>query len=261
LNTGKRLWKFQAIEDDGWILGCNPEKATERPENCPDRAQQNAKYHDVDFAAAPILRNLTNGRRVLLALNQAGIVYALDPDNGGRLLWKYSVEPGVFNFGAASDDRQLYAPIGIAEGRQENINAGRTISGMEAGGTGALAAIDIATGKRVWQTEAPQVSCDGVARSRDCGSSQGAAPLVIPGAVFAGARDGMLRAYSSVDGHIIWEFNSRREFETVNRVAARGGTMDGPGPVMVGGMLFVESGYSLLGSGIPGNVLLAFGVD
>ena len=84
---------------------------------------------------------------------------------------------------------------------------------------------------------------------------------MIPGAVFAGARDGMLRAYSSVDGHIIWEFNSRREFETVNRVAARGGTMDGPGPVMVGGMLFVESGYSLLGSGIPGNVLLAFGVD
>ena len=36
--------------------------------------------------------------------------------------------------------------------------------------------------------------------------------------------------------------------------------MDGPGPVVSGGMLYVESGYvSLMGR--PGNVLLAFGVE
>jgi polyvinyl alcohol dehydrogenase (cytochrome) len=36
--------------------------------------------------------------------------------------------------------------------------------------------------------------------------------------------------------------------------------MDGPGPSVAGGMLYVNSGYSLFGSA-PGNVLLAFSVD
>jgi polyvinyl alcohol dehydrogenase (cytochrome) len=36
--------------------------------------------------------------------------------------------------------------------------------------------------------------------------------------------------------------------------------MDGPGPVVSGGMVYVLSGYvSLIGR--PGNVLLAFGVE
>jgi polyvinyl alcohol dehydrogenase (cytochrome) len=36
--------------------------------------------------------------------------------------------------------------------------------------------------------------------------------------------------------------------------------MSASGPVVAGGMLFVDSGYGALG-GMPGNVLLAFGVD
>jgi polyvinyl alcohol dehydrogenase (cytochrome) len=36
--------------------------------------------------------------------------------------------------------------------------------------------------------------------------------------------------------------------------------MDGPGPVVVGGTLYVNSGYGLWG-GTPGNVLLAYSVD
>jgi polyvinyl alcohol dehydrogenase (cytochrome) len=46
----------------------------------------------------------------------------------------------------------------------------------------------------------------------------------------------------------------------VNGVAARGGTMNAAGPVVVGGMVFMTSGYSDLGVGIRGNVLLAFAV-
>jgi polyvinyl alcohol dehydrogenase (cytochrome) len=43
-------------------------------------------------------------------------------------------------------------------------------------------------------------------------------------------------------------------------VPAHGGAIDGPGPVVSEGMLFINSGYiSLVGR--PGNVLLAFGVD
>jgi polyvinyl alcohol dehydrogenase (cytochrome) len=36
--------------------------------------------------------------------------------------------------------------------------------------------------------------------------------------------------------------------------------MDGRGPVVAGGLLFVNSGYGGL-LGLPGNVLLVFGAD
>jgi polyvinyl alcohol dehydrogenase (cytochrome) len=49
-------------------------------------------------------------------------------------------------------------------------------------------------------------------------------------------------------------------FKTVNGVKATGGSIDGPGPVVVNGMVFINSGYSRFG-GIPGNVLLAFSPD
>ena len=50
------------------------------------------------------------------------------------------------------------------------------------------------------------------------------------------------------------------QYETVNGVPARGGSLDGPGAAIAGGMLFVNSGYGGNG-GMPGNVLLAFSVD
>jgi len=46
----------------------------------------------------------------------------------------------------------------------------------------------------------------------------------------------------------------------VNGVAAKGGSLDGAGPVIVGGMIYVNSGYPRNG-GMPGNVLLAFGPE
>ena len=72
--------------------------------------------------------------------------------------------------------------------------------------------------------------------------------------------DGGVRAYASDDGTIVWQFDTNREFETVNGVKAKGGAIDGPGVVVADGMIYVNSGYvSLIGR--PGNVLLAFGVD
>jgi polyvinyl alcohol dehydrogenase (cytochrome) len=65
---------------------------------------------------------------------------------------------------------------------------------------------------------------------------------------------------SSDDGRIVWDVDTKGEYRTVNGVAARGGSMDGPGPVVVGGMLYVNSGYGLWG-GMPGNVLLSYSVD
>jgi polyvinyl alcohol dehydrogenase (cytochrome) len=56
---------------------------------------------------------------------------------------------------------------------------------------------------------------------------------------------------------VLWDFETMRDFDTVNGVKARGGSIDGPGPVVANGMVFVTSGYPRNG-GVPGNVLLAF---
>jgi polyvinyl alcohol dehydrogenase (cytochrome) len=75
--------------------------------------------------------------------------------------------------------------------------------------------------------------------------------------VFSGSLDGYLRAFSADDGQLLWEVDTARPYVTVNGVPARGGSLDGAGPVVAGGMLLVNSGYPRFG-GAPGNVLLAF---
>jgi polyvinyl alcohol dehydrogenase (cytochrome) len=92
-----------------------------------------------------------------------------------------------------------------------------------------------------------------------CFAAFSAAPSAIPGAVFAGGLDGRIRAYATRDGALLWEFDTAREFETVNGVPARGGAIDGPAPTIANGMVYVSSGYGQFGQ-IRGNVLLAFGV-
>jgi polyvinyl alcohol dehydrogenase (cytochrome) len=86
-----------------------------------------------------------------------------------------------------------------------------------------------------------------------------APPTVVPGVVFFGSIDGVVYAYSTADGKALWQYDTARSFETVNGVAATGGTINSAGPIVAGGMLFVPSGYSDLGAGARGNVLLAFG--
>jgi len=76
--------------------------------------------------------------------------------------------------------------------------------------------------------------------------------------VISGSLDGHLRAFATEDGRVLWDVDTAREYTTVNGVTASGGSLDGAGAVIAGGMLFVNSGYPRFG-GMPGNVLLAFG--
>jgi polyvinyl alcohol dehydrogenase (cytochrome) len=78
--------------------------------------------------------------------------------------------------------------------------------------------------------------------------------------VFSGSNDGSLRAHSTATGEILWEFDTNRPFTTVNGEPARGASMIGPGAIVAGGMVYVNSGYGAFG-GRPGNVLLAFGLE
>ena len=78
--------------------------------------------------------------------------------------------------------------------------------------------------------------------------------------MFSGSADGAMRAFASGDGKILWTFDTNRDFTTVNGVKADGGSIDGPGPVVADGRLYVTAGNAGF-VGTAGNVLLAFGLD
>jgi polyvinyl alcohol dehydrogenase (cytochrome) len=243
LDTGAVKWINQRTVNDISIGGCRDPKAVKRP-NCPERPVG----PDVDFGASPMLIRLPNGRDLVIAGQKSGIAWGMDPDLEGEVVWDYRAgrggPMGGIEWGTATDGELAYLPI------SDDQSAIYERTGDTPGG---LHAIHVATGRRAWFTPPPPPRCGS---GRGCSAAQSAAITVIPGVVFSGSIDGVLRAFSTKDGSIVWEFDTNREFETVNGVQAKGASIGGPGPVVVDGMLFVNSGYSL--GGRPGNVLLAF---
>jgi polyvinyl alcohol dehydrogenase (cytochrome) len=118
---------------------------------------------------------------------------------------------------------------------------------------GGLTAVRLRDGSQTWY--APAHPCNPVRPG--CSPAQSAALTSIPGIVFSGSIDGHLRAFTMTDGKMVWDYDSVHDYSTVDGVAAKGGSMDGAGPVVVDGMVYVNSGYPRFG-GMPGNVLLAF---
>ena len=234
--TGAVVWHHQTLPADQWAMGCQPEN----PDNpgCPA-----VMGPDYDFSATPILAN--DGRRDLVVVPQkSGFAFAFDPDDGGKLVWKTS-------FGEASGLGGQWG--GTADSSHFYVGT----NGFH-GVPGGMTAIALATGEITWQAPPQPLAC-GAPRA-GCGAGQGAAVTGIPGAVLSGSHDGALRAYATEDGKVIWQFDTNREFETVNGVKANGASMDGPGPIVAGGMLYLNSGYGGL-VGRPGNVLLAFALE
>ena len=236
IDSGAVKWVRQVLANDQWTLGCqaqNPDK----PE-CPSTLGP-----DFDFSASPTLTR-ANGRDILVLPQKSGLAFALDPDNEGNVLWQFRIGQGSGlggQWGAATDGQNMYV------GTNDFLT--QTPGGMHA--------IRLSDGKPLWHVGPQPKLCT---ETRGCTAAQGGAVTVIPGAVLSGSLDGGLRAYSTSDGKIIWQFDTNRAFDTVNGVKANGGGMDGPGPIVAGGMLFVNSGYGGL-VGRPGNVLLAFGLD
>lgn len=247
LETGRILWVRQVTPNDAYVSACRlPDKT-----NCPE-----VKGPDFDFSASPILVELGGGRRALLAGHKSGIVYAVDPDRGGEILWQTRIglggTMGGVQWGSATDGTNIYVALSDL-GRVMLTYTQFTDADPERGG--GMFALRVATGERVWYT--PPGRCGSRPR---CSPAQSAAVSAIPGVAFSGSMDGHIRAYSARDGRVIWDFDTVRSFEAVNGVPAWGGSMDGPGPVIGGGIVLVTSGYTV-GGGMSGNVLIAFSVD
>jgi polyvinyl alcohol dehydrogenase (cytochrome) len=247
LKSGRIAWSKQFTPGDVFSGAC-PSKAA----SCPD-----GPGPDYDFAASVILTTRA-GSDVLLAGQKSGIVHALDPDKEGAVLWQTRVgkggTSGGVQWGMAADGSQIYAATSDMDRVFQNrpLDPQRFVVNRNAGG--GVTALRIADGTKVWS--AAPIPCTADAPP-GCNPSNSAAVTAIPGVAFASSNDGHVRAYAASDGKVLWDFNTMRDFETVNGVKARGGSVDGPGAVVVGGMVFVNSGYSRNG-GVPGNVLLAF---
>jgi polyvinyl alcohol dehydrogenase (cytochrome) len=258
LETGKLAWSSQMVMRDAYNIDCDI--PADKQANCPE-----AKGPDYDFGSSAILADLPNGHRALIAGAKSGIVYAVDPDQKGKLLWQKRVGTGGslggVQWGSAADAKNIYVALsdvqrrasapGSAAGRDSVFGVPYELDPKIGGG---LFALKVESGETAWTTPHPGCVKPG------CSPAQSAAVSAIPGVVFSGGVDGHLRAYSAKDGRIIWDVDTERDYKTVNGVKANGGSLDESGPVIVGGMLYVNSGYFFQGSA-PGNVLLAFSVD
>lgn len=252
LKTGRIRWSRQITANDIWNLSC---RGTVDPATCPD-----ASAPDYDFAAAPILARMKDGRDLVLAGQKSAIVYALDPDKDGEIVWHTNIGKGGTQggilFGPAADADTIYAALSDFT-RDFTAPGGPVASTTEGGG---LAAIRIADGRKKWQVGAAPSACASQTR-KPCSPAQAAAITVIPGVVFSGSVDGFFRAYSTADGKILWEYDTVRDFQTANGVTAKGGSINNAGAAVAGGMVFTNSGYSHHSGVIPGNVLLAFSAE
>ena len=249
LKTGAHKWVQQTVPNDVWLMQCqsqaplkdnqatgNQAKSKQVNPNCPDE-----EGPDFDFSAAPLITTTASGRDLVVIPQKSGVIWALDPDKGGEVVWQYRYGQGSGlggQWGAAADGVNAY--IGTGDAFSPN--------------PGGMHAVNLETGKPAWSMPPQQKLCGA---GRGCSSSQSGAISAIPGAVFSAGGDGGLRAYASSDGSIIWTFDTNRPFKTVNGVEANGGSIDATGVVVSGGMLYVNSGYGGL-VGRAGNVLLAF---
>jgi polyvinyl alcohol dehydrogenase (cytochrome) len=261
MDTGKVIWVHQDEPGDVWHTGCPqgpPPPGLGLPPRTAGRgparggafgasgrggagraaAARPANYYcptttndpDWDFSAGTILIDLPNGKGLVIAGQKAGMVWAHDADTG-NLVWKSDISRGQIVFGGAADEDTGYFAM-----RGGGVTAVRLSDGMEK-----------------WTAMIPpQESMSGHA-----GFS--AAVSVIPGLVFVSGLDGRVSALSTFDGHQVWAYDTTQEVKTVNGFTARGGSIGSAGATIVGGMVFVPSGYTGFQGGQQGNLLLAFG--
>ncbi len=271
MKTGAIRWKNQVLPNDNYIMGCQGMK---KPPNCPMNDGP-----DYDYGAAPILFDLPNGKQIIVSGNKSGIAYGMDADTG-KTLWATRLasgsQEGGIMWGIAADEARVYMPAADTMVIKDTYlrPQGKQIWGVSnpPPPRPGVSALDPATGRVLWHRATPKAPCKfyGDRTGRDnvpgvCLNASSAAVSVIPGVVFSGSLDGWLRAYDARTGRTIWAHSTTAQtYDTTNRVKGQpGGSIDGPGPTIAGGMVYTWSGYNGAsdtgGNGV--NVLLAYSVD
>jgi len=237
LKSGRIIWSQQTTPNDVYNSSCGAKGSNCPPDNGPDH----------DFGSSAMLVVTSAGRELQVAGQKSGIVYAFDPNRKGKMIWQTRVgrgsATGGVQWGMAADGLKVYAAVSyavrLANGAGAAPLGNANFDPVKGGG---LTALYINDGTKAWFV--PGQPCD--SPRPGCSPAQPGALSSLPGVVFSGSLNGHIRAFASEDGEILWDFDTARSYTTVNGIEAKGGSMDGAGPVVVDGMVFVNSGYPTL---------------
>jgi polyvinyl alcohol dehydrogenase (cytochrome) len=218
LKTGQVKWSKKLQGFDTWTVACITSSGPNP--NCPVPSSP-------DFDLGGSGPNLVGS---IVGFGQkSGIFWALNPDNG-NIVWSTPVGPGAslggIEWGTATDGKRIYVAIANSDFLPYTLVSGQQIT------WGAWSALDVATGKILWQTADPTPA------TIDRGSVS-----VANGVMYAGSNSGQMYALDTRTGNILWNF------------ASGGSVIDGPS--IVDGVLFWGSGYrEVVGTG--NNKVYAF---
>ncbi len=114
LASGRMLWSRQVTPGDVFNSGC-VSRSQQGPKIVPTRARRGLDY---DFGSSAILVKAPKGRDLLIAGQKSGMVYALNPDRKGEIVWTRRVAKGGtiggVQWGMASDGQNVYAAVSDA---------------------------------------------------------------------------------------------------------------------------------------------------
>ncbi len=241
--TGARRWQYQITTGDAWNATCT---MPDHP-NCPKE-----QGPDFDLSASPLLIELGDGKDIVVASSKAGIPTAVDPDTG-KLVWQTPIGRGSIqggtHFGIAAEGTRVYVPI-------TDMNMDSMGRPFDDPGAPGMHAVDARTGQRLWSSTHGD-ECRG---RKHCDPGISAAATAIPGMVLAGAWDGYLRAYDGATGEVLWAVDTTIPVKGTNGEIAQGGSIGGPGPLVIDGHVIINSGYAF-SDHMPGNAFLVYSID
>ena len=219
LKTGQVKWSKKLQGTDTWTVACITSSGPNP--NCPVPSSPD---FDLGGAGPNLVGNIVGFGQ------KSGIFWALNPDDG-NIVWSTPVGPGAslggIEWGTATDGKRIYVAIANSNHLPYTlVPSGQKIT------WGAWSALDVATGKILWQTADP------TAGTIDRGSVS-----VANGVMYAGSNSGQMYAFDATTGNILWNF-------------ASGGTVI-DGPSIVDSVLYWGSGYRNI-QGTGNNKVYAF---
>lgn len=240
--TGHVKWLTQLANSDAWNFSCVPDPYFA---NCPSPG------HDYDFGAAPNVFKI--GHTTVVGEGQKSSVYHVLNAATGKVIWQTLLNVHISGLAAAAGLE------GIEWGT--SYDGKRIYASTNIGSPGTLFALNPANGHMLWQAAQSPASCLG----KPAGPCLPALPSAVsttPGIVWEGGQDGVLEAYSSANGKVLWRYDTvHRYLHTTDGFPGVGGSIDGGGTVVSNGMVYTNSGYThfgIVGSEMTGNMVLAF---
>jgi polyvinyl alcohol dehydrogenase (cytochrome) len=211
LKTGQIKWANRLQGFDTWTVDCYLPSGTNP--NCPVPTSPD---FDLGGSGPNLIGNIVGFGQ------KSGIYWALNPDNGDNI-WSTPVGAGGslggIEWGTATDGKRIYVAIADDGHLPYTLTSGQQII------WGSWSALDVATGKILWQLSDPTVG------TIDTGSVS-----VANGVMYAGSYSGQMYALDTRNGHILWNF-------------ASGSTVI-DSPSVVDGTLYWGSGYRNIPPGI-----------